>query len=118
MLSCACDSDDGDGWRYFSPTDFSTLNTKRAKRCVSCGCRLAPGSEVLAFERNRPPANDIEERIYVDEVPLATWYMCETCGGLYLAITEAGYCVLLAQGENMRDLAHQAHADAEYARQS
>ena len=39
------------------------------------------------------------------EMYLADWYMCETCGGLYMAITESGYCVSLTKFENMKGLA-------------
>jgi hypothetical protein len=47
---------------------------------------------VLLFARWRNPADDIEDRIYGDEVPLAPWYMCETCGGLYMAIDDLDMC--------------------------
>ena len=27
-----------------------------------------------------------------DEVPMASWYMCEECGGVFLSVTELGMC--------------------------
>jgi len=92
-LSCSCGGDFD--WYYDIPDDFSVLKTKRSRKCCSCGSRIAIGDTVLPFTRWRPPSercNYIEESIYGDEVPLATWYMCETCGGLFLAIQERGMC--------------------------
>jgi len=56
----------------------------------------------VRFERFRSPNNDIEERIHGDEVPLADWYMCEECGGLFFNFVELGFCISL--GDNMFDL--------------
>lgn len=67
---------------------------------------MAPGAEVLALSRWRTAGYDtIEEKIYgcQGEVPLATWYMCERCGGLFMALEELGFCVDV--GDNMIALA-------------
>ena len=89
-LSCDCDTDCD--WCYEHSGDFDALNTKRSRKCCSCGSKISPGDTVLRFWRYRYPLGDIEERIYCDEVPLAPWFMCETCGGLFMAIDEAGMC--------------------------
>lgn len=104
-LSCSCEYD-GDGWYYLDPDDFATLATKRAKRCCSCGSRIAVGNECVRFERYRPPATDIEQRIQGDDVPMADKFMCEECGGLYFSLTELGFCVTLCS-DDMRVLVKQ-----------
>lgn len=107
-LSCYCESDDADWW-YTGADDFSVLATKRSRKCCSCGKKLAPGAEVLKFERWRRPAYDsIEEKIMGDgaEIYLADWFMCEECGGLYMAINELGFCFDLGN-DDMRQLARE-----------
>ena len=105
-LSCYCESDDADWW--FEPAaDFSFLGTKRARKCCSCNARLKPGDEVLKFTRWRNPAyGSIEEKIFGEysEIYMADWFMCEACGGLYMALSELGFCVSLGD-DNMADLA-------------
>jgi hypothetical protein len=95
-LSCSCDYDDyPPAWWHIADDEFSILNTKHSRRCCSCKAKIKPGNEVLRFERWRAPSeshNYLEERIYGDEVPLASWYMCETCGGLYFAIQDLKMC--------------------------
>lgn len=93
-LSCSCENDDAD-WYYTPATEFTTLSTARSRKCCSCGSKILHGETVLKFERWRAPSercNYIEESIYGDQVPLATWFMCETCGGLYMAVDELGMC--------------------------
>lgn len=107
-MSLTCNFDDGDGdyaWCYTQPDDFTTLTTKRSRKCCSCGGHIAVGEQVLRYYCNRPPANDIEMRIYGDDaeaVPLATKYMCESCGDLALNLKELGYCT--PPDEDMREL--------------
>lgn len=103
-LSCSCESYDAD-WYYSPPDDFTTLATKRSRKCCSCGAKVSPGDTVMEFTRWRAPSdrcNYIEEAIFGDEVPLAPWFMCETCGGLFLAVDDLGMCCDI--GEN---IAHQ-----------
>lgn len=93
-LSCSCDFDDPEWW-YESPDDFTQLATKRGRKCCSCGTKIKPGDDVMKFRRWRSPSdrcNYIEESIYGDEVPLAAWFMCETCGGLYMSVKDLGMC--------------------------
>lgn len=93
-LSCYCDGDEAD-WYFIAADDFISLTTKRSHKCSSCRTKIKPGDTALEFKRWRPPSercNWIEQAIHGDEVPLASWYMCETCGGLYLSVQELGMC--------------------------
>ncbi|NCA72011.1 MAG: hypothetical protein EOM91_18420 [Sphingobacteriia bacterium] len=104
-LSCTCHDDDGDyEWLLHSPSDYSTLNTNRRKRCKSCGTLIDVGAIVARFERNRYSRTDIEERIYGEgpDVPMAEWYHCEDCADQYFNLTELGFCV--QPDDNMREL--------------
>lgn len=105
-LSCYCGGDYD--WWYYPPSDFSTLATKRGRRCCSCRTWMRPGATVARFECWREPKNVVEERIYGDEVPMRDRYMCEECAGLYFSLDELGYCYTM--GESVRDLVR------EYAR--
>jgi hypothetical protein len=102
-LSCDCgyDYDDPDWW-YSSTLKFSTLATKRGRKCCSCGAPIKPGDDMVEFTRWRGPKDDIEERIYGEcgEISLASWHMCETCGGLAMAVEESGMCFSI--GENIK----------------
>lgn len=95
MLSCSCGS--MMTW-FLAPDDFSTLKTKRRRRCWSCEKFIEIGSECLEMERFRCADSDIEERIYGGEVPLATKYLCEKCGEIYLNLSDLGYCLSLGKG--------------------
>ena len=91
-LSCGCD-DYGDHAWYFEERGFSTLKTKRGRRCRSCKTLLKLGAECLRLARWRGPRTDVEDRIHGDEVPLAAWYLCERCAGIYLSLEELGFCL-------------------------
>jgi len=98
-LSCDYDGDGDFSWYYDNPStkDFTKLNTKYSRHCCSCGAKIKVGDDVLKFERYRYAKNDIEERIYGDgaDVPMPNWYLCETCGGLFMAISELNLCYSL-----------------------
>lgn len=100
-LSCYCD---GDGeWWYIPPSDYSTLSTKRFRRCRSCGERIAPGELCTRHYCYRACGHEIEERIYGDDgVPIADAYLCERCSDLYYSIDELGYCYTM--GDDLRSL--------------
>lgn len=100
MISCSCEDYGNIEFWYIPADDFTPLKTKRRRRCCSCKTIIKPGEDVLAFRRWRAPSdryNYIEESIYGDEVPLATWYMCEKCGGLYMAVADLGMCCDIAE---------------------
>ncbi len=100
-LSCSCPDYDGDGWEYYPPDDFTTLQTKRRKRakrrkrCKSCKELIDINATCLKFDRQRYPNSEIEDRIYGEggEVDIASWYMCENCGDQYMNLSELGFCV-------------------------
>ena len=100
MLTCSCDFDGGD-WYYYTPRDFGLFSQKRRKRCCSCAEFIEIGGQCVEFPRYRSPMSDIEEKIWGDEVGLASWYMCEWCGEMYLNLAELGYCMYL--GDSMRE---------------
>jgi len=79
-------------WTF--PTEFTALRTKRARKCCSCGDRIAHGDECAEVPRGKVPENAMEVRIYSEEglVPLASKWMCETCAGLAFALDDLGYC--------------------------
>ena len=98
-LSCVCDFLGSDWWFEIPlDADFETLNTKRSRRCWSCGEKIRPGDEVVRFKRYREPVMDIEQDIVGDEVPLADGYFCEKCGGLALRLQELGFCYHISKG--------------------
>ena len=99
-LSCSCDGDYD--WWYTTSGDYAPLSTKRSRKCCSCRERIPVGALSVAFDCYKFPENDIEERIYCDEVPLAPKFMCERCGDLYNSFDELGFCIKL--GDDMREL--------------
>jgi len=98
MLYCTCgDYFDCDTWYYYHPEDFSKLTTSKRKRCCSCKVLINKQAGCLEFPRQRQPRHDIEEEIYGDEVPLASYFMCEACGEIYLNLSDLGYCLDITQ---------------------
>jgi len=93
-LSCSCGEWDGDGWAFYSTGDFTTLQTKRRKRCCSCKELIDIGSTVVEFRRFRYAITEVEYKIYGDgeEISMAPWYMCEACGEIYLNLDALGFC--------------------------
>lgn len=97
-LSCDC-SDDHD-WYYSSPDDYTTLDTKRRKRCVSCCEFIELKSICLKFYCYSIDEDSVEK-------PLEYLYMCETCGDLFYSLEDLGFC--LNMGEDMRELVKDYH---------
>lgn len=97
-LSCDCDIDwypePGDTYFDEEPKDFSVLNKARGLRCCSCNSLIKPGATVLKFTRVKIPNSDVEIKIYGEEgfINRAPRFQCETCGGIYLSLTDLGYC--------------------------
>ena len=101
-LRCDCDFDDDPAWWYEPCADVKPLATKRARRCCSCKDRIAVGDDCKAFPRWRNPnPGSIAEQIYGEdgEEPLATWYLCDRCAGLYESLDSLGFCGML--GDNL-----------------
>ena len=103
-MSCGLRDYDDHAWWYTPADDFSALDTKRARRCCSCGEKLKVGVQVLKFRRWRNPRNDFEDRFYGDggEVPMPTMYMCEECGSIALACELSEVSFLLGE-DNLKE---------------
>ncbi len=107
-LSCDCDNDGDYDWFYIVPRDYSTLATKRRKRCSSCKKLIDIGAVIAEFDCYRPPKDDVEDRIYGEdgEIPIASKYLCEPCADLWYSFRELGFdCI--DPTENMNNLARQ-----------
>ena len=108
-LSCDCSwNDDSADWYWRHPNDYSELTTPRRRRCCSCNTLINLGSVVTKFHRYRSANSEIEENIYGDEVPLASWYMCEECSDLYYTFTGLNFCIDI--GDDMHDYPAQYNA--------
>jgi hypothetical protein len=103
-LNCYCDADYQDyDWWWYPPAaneEFTALNTKRSRNCISCKQRITPGGLCIEVKREKAAASYVEECIYGDTVPLASWYLCEACGGLALALAELHMCYTLGPNED------------------
>lgn len=100
-ISCSC-GDDYE-WMYYGPDDFEPLNTKRRRRCISCRTMIDVGAEAGRFSCYRAPRSDYEEQRFGDEVPMADKWMCEECTGLYISLSELGYCLTIGDGMSMKE---------------
>ncbi len=106
-VSCDCGGVDFE-WFYDGPNDYTQLDTPRSRKCFSCGAKIKPGDDCGKFPRWRSgdewnDSDRIKMRIYGDEIPLSTWWACETCAGLYFSITELGFCVTIGDDITMAD---------------
>ena len=104
-LTCSCNEWEGEGWFWICDEKFTTLKTKKRKRCSSCKSLIDIDTECIEFDRYRGPVSDVEERIYGEDgqIKIAPWYMCEKCGEQYLNLSAAGFCINLGE-DNMLDL--------------
>jgi len=107
-LSCSCDYDpDSVSWWYLCPSDinFTPLKTSKRKRCCSCKILININNSCLSFSRYRAARSDIEERIFGDEVRLSDWYLCESCGEIFLNLNVLEYCYYMGDDlrENLQD---------------
>jgi hypothetical protein len=80
---------------YYYPEDFEILNTKRRRKCTSCGELIEIGSFVVPVHWFKVPYHEIEVNIYGEdgEIPRASTYLCETCGEIHLNLLDLGYHV-------------------------
>ena len=93
-ISCGCDwGDDADEW--YEVLDPAPLATKRSRSCTACKVRIPVGQWAYEVMRTRGPGHEIEERIYGDEVPMGSKWLCEDCGDIYESLSELGVCVAL-----------------------
>jgi len=95
-LSCSCyhELEPGD-IRWDWPSDYSTLQTKRTRKCVSCDDKIGIGDVVAQFLRYKVPEYQIEINIYGEDTehgpPRATHYHCERCADLMFSLLELGF---------------------------
>ena len=103
-LSCTCDYDYAD-YYIAAEDDFELFKSSRRKRCLSCKKLINNKTFVLRLHEWRAPFTDMEERFHGDQVYLADKFLCETCGEIYLNLTDIGLCVDFSQTmqENLRD---------------
>jgi len=111
-LSCHCDYD-GD-WEpgqviWYSPSDYSELQTSTRKRCTSCKSMIEKGSIVGEIHRYQVPDDEIQERIYGEdgEIPRASKYMCEECCDIFFSLSDLGFCE--QPGEDQHQLLNEYH---------
>lgn len=120
-MSLSCDSgfDGGDcEWYWESNLQYKPLSTKRSRKCCSCGSKISVGEDSIPVHRWHEPRNDIEERIYGDEVPMSKWHLCDTCGGLAISLEELGFCFSLG-GQSLKDQIREYRAqEAEYKKET
>lgn len=104
-MSLFCDAGgpdtDGADWWWYQPADEAPLATKRSRKCCSCGAKVGVGDTARKIERYRPATGWEEMRRLGDEVALADWYLCESCGDLADSIAELGFCYNLG-GESLQ----------------
>lgn len=110
-LTCSC----GDGdWEpgmtiWYDAKDYTTLATKRPRKCCSCGEKIEVGAMCAEVPRFKVPESDVEVRIYGEdgEVPRAPAHLCERCADIAFSLDDLGYC--MQPWEDQRELV------AEYA---
>jgi len=102
-LTCDCGYDYD--YLYVPDKNYSILETKKRKRCVSCKSLIDLGAIVLALACERYAKSEVEEKIYGEgcDVPMATKYYCEQCADLFFSLTELGFCIDL--DDDLRELA-------------
>ena len=104
-MSLFCDAGydhDGADWWWYQPADEAPLATKRSRKCCSCGEKVGVGETAREIRRYRPATEWEEMRGLGDEVRLADWYLCETCGDLADSLSELGFCYHLGNGESLK----------------
>lgn len=105
-LSCDTYFDDGEcDWYWYWPSDFTTTSVGRRKRCRSCKQLIGICEDAVEIPRYRYAQSEFEMNFYGEgcEIDMASWWMCEDCGGLMLSLLEHGYA--LSIDDDMRVLA-------------
>ena len=78
------------------PEDYSTLDTKRNRKCACCSATIYPGDLTANFRRWKVLDHDVEIVIYGDSSEhgpyRAPHYLCEDCADQYFNLTELGFC--------------------------
>lgn len=111
MLSCDCTFEPGDSDEWYHNAEHFQIfvglgrTGKRRARCYSCKELIELYSQCSEFTRFRVPSSDIEERIYGEEVQLASYFMCEKCSEIFFNLTELGFCMNIYDGSMQTALA-------------
>ncbi|WP_411330822.1 hypothetical protein [Desulfovibrio desulfuricans] len=114
MLSCECYCDSADWYWRCGDEDVSPLDTKKARKCTSCGALIPVGADCLTLDRWRDPRGEYEEQRFGDEVPLAPYFFCPACAEIYQNLTASGLCVVLGDmREALREYWHMTGFDPE-----
>jgi len=111
-LSCSCDFDGEYAWTYIPPDDYSTLISKRRKRCASCNDLIDIGGVIAKFVCMRPTIGDIEIKIHGEDedIYIADKNLCEKCADVYFSLRELGFnCI--APDEDMIGAAKEYNRD-------
>ena len=106
------DGTDGADWWWYQPADEAPLATKRSRKCCSCGAKVSVGDTARKVRRYRPATEWEEMRGLGDEVQLADWYLCETCGDLADSISELGFCYHLGDESLAEQIAEYRREEA------
>lgn len=106
-LSCSCSWDGGEPGQtcWYRADDFQKLETKRRKRCSSCGELISIGSFCLVFPKFKVPEGIFEINFYGEDgdIPRAPLYMCEKCGEIWMNLQALGFeCV--SPYEDMKEM--------------
>ena len=103
-ISCECNADYEAEWWWEVHHAPTILDTKRSRKCISCGEKLQPDSAVYKVFRWRNPKTEIEERIFGEggEVYMADWHLCLSCAAIYHALQRVKVCVNLGE-DNLHD---------------
>ncbi|OFZ69078.1 MAG: hypothetical protein A2V79_11700 [Betaproteobacteria bacterium RBG_16_56_24] len=94
-LTCECGYDGDYSWYYITPDNYTTLKTKRRRRCSSCEKLIEISAVTLEFECWKEDANG-------NETPRASLFMCEECGDIHYSLMGLGFCVYPL--DNMHEL--------------
>lgn len=95
-LSCECPEYDHEpGSKWWEPGNYTTLDTKKRKRCCSCGELIEIGAIVVKVTRIKIADTEIEERIFGEggEIGLAPHYLCEKDADIFFSLDELGFCI-------------------------
>lgn len=114
-LSCDYDYEPEPGdvcWEW--PDKLKPLDTKRSRKCWSCGAKIALGALALRYHRFKVPEHDIELRIwgegYDQGPPRAPAFHCADCGNLALFLLSPPLNYTFHLHEDMRELVKE-HAE-------
>lgn len=115
-LSCECDTDPNDlYWWWGGHSKLKQMpDLPRRKRCNSCHTLINPGEDIFEFRRFRHPKDDIEYAIHYQSVPLASYWTCEVCSGLIMAVEDLGMCYSLGNTSIKQQIKEYREAERDY----